>query len=90
MQVTHDHWNPDLLGDQCVACTPKGRRSGSPVSKQTGQHLALAVAILLIGLASAATAFTVQRHSATQEAHFSVGANSFGGPGRVGLAEVLY
>jgi hypothetical protein len=87
MQVTHDHWNPDLLGDQCVACTPKGRRSGSPVSKQTGQHLALAVAILLIGLASAATAFTVHRHSAAQAANVSVRANASGGPGRVAIAE---
>jgi hypothetical protein len=90
MQVTHDHWNPDLLGDQYIAHTPKGRRSGSAISKQTGRHLALAVAILLIGLASAATAFTVHRHSAAQEANFIVGANSFGGPGRVGLADVLY
>jgi hypothetical protein len=90
MQVTHDDWNPELFGDQYVADTPKGRRSARPVSKQTGRPVAIVVGILLIGLASAATALTVHRHSAVHEANYSVGANSFGGPGRVGLAEVLY
>jgi hypothetical protein len=48
------------------------------------------VTILLIGLASAATAVTVHPLSAAHETTYSVGANSFGGPGRMGLAEVLY
>jgi hypothetical protein len=60
--------NPALFGDRCVSHTPKGRRSGSRVSKQTGRPVALAMAIVLIGLASAATAVTVYRYSTAHEA----------------------
>src|SRR5215204_1571475 len=90
MQVTQDHRNPDLLGGDRVPHTPKGRLSGSPFSKQAGRPIALAVGLLVIGLASAATAITIHRHSPAPRSNFSVGANSFGGPGGAGLAEVLY
>lgn len=88
MRATHDQQVVALFGGERIAPGCRGRRSGSNVNKRMSRQLAMVFGALLIGCASAATAYTV-RQSATPERNIAAGAN-FTTPASSHLASMLW
>ncbi len=64
-----------LFGGECINPGYRGRRTGTRISKQASRRrLAVIFGALLIGFATAATAFTAG-HSGLTEPHVNAGAN---------------
>jgi hypothetical protein len=88
MRATHDQPVTTLFGGERIAFGCRGRRSGSHLNKRMGRRLAVVFGALLIGCASAATAYTV-RQSTMPERNIAAGAN-FTAPASSYLASALW
>jgi hypothetical protein len=89
MRAIYDQQATTLFGGERIAIGYRGRRSGSNPTQQASRCLSTLFGVLLIGCASAATAYTVHQ-SAMPARNIIAGANLSVPAGSLQLASTVW